>query len=113
MVLISGANLNAKVARRPGVDEDDEVAVSGACWRSAMAASTWSSWPSRCRAQGGRRRLRPSFRKKNIIKAVSCIGSGWAGSWAELDGFGPGKFFPFFSVSSFSFICFVVFGFLT
>jgi hypothetical protein len=34
--------------------------------------------------------------KKNIIEAVSCIGSWWAGSWAELDGFGPGKFFPFF-----------------
>jgi hypothetical protein len=62
MVLILGANLNAKVASRPGVDEDDEVAVSGAWRRSAMAASTWSSWPSRCRAQGGRRRLCPSFR---------------------------------------------------
>jgi hypothetical protein len=33
------------------------------------------------------------FENIYIIEAVSCIGAWWAGSWAELDGFGPGKFF--------------------
>jgi hypothetical protein len=33
-----------------------------------MAASTWSPWPSRCRAQGGRWSLRPLFWKNNNRK---------------------------------------------
>jgi hypothetical protein len=66
----------------------------------------------RCRSQGGRRRLRPSFRKQ-IYEAVRCAGLWLGWSWTALVGFNPGKFFRFFSVSYFSFICFAVFGFLT
>jgi hypothetical protein len=51
--------------------------------------------------------------EKYIYEAVRYAGLWLGWSWATLVGFDPSKFFPFFSVSPFSFICFAVFGFLT
>jgi hypothetical protein len=56
-------------------------------------------------SSAGRKTKTLSVVSKNIYKgAVSCIGSWWAGSWAELDGLRPDKLLsPFFFVK-FSFL---------
>jgi hypothetical protein len=54
-----------------------------------VASPSW--WRSCGRVADQDEDFVPCFKKKNINEAVSCIGSWWAGSWAELDGLRPDK----------------------